>query len=117
MKTKSAPHEKAISDVEVTNVSVHGFWMLIRDRELFLPFTRFPWFRDAPIGQLVNVELPQPCHLYWPDLDVDHHVDSIEHPERYPLVSKASPNQRVQRTDRRVTRPATQHPRRAPARR
>jgi hypothetical protein len=25
--------------------------------------------------------------LHWPDLDVDLHVDSIEHPERYPLVA------------------------------
>jgi hypothetical protein len=29
-------------------------------------------------------ERPQPQHLYWPDLDVDLSVDSIEHPERYP---------------------------------
>src|SRR5215475_2321541 len=27
-------------------------------------------------------------HLYWPDLDVDLAVESIEHSERFPLVSK-----------------------------
>ena len=114
---KSAAHGKPTSAVEVTNVSVHGFWMLVRDRELFLPFAQFPWFKDASIGHLVNVELPQPHHLYWPDLDVDLHIDSIEHPERYPLVSRGSPNTNVQRTGSRVTRPAKQGPRRAPARR
>jgi hypothetical protein len=27
-------------------------------------------------------------HLYWPQLDVDLSVDSIRHPENFPLVSK-----------------------------
>jgi hypothetical protein len=35
----------------------------------------------------VALERPTPCHLYWPDLDVDLSLDSIEHPERYPLKS------------------------------
>ena len=39
------------------------------------------------MGKLLNVELPHPHHLYWPDLDVDLAVESIEHPERFPLVS------------------------------
>jgi len=78
-----------ISRVEVTNVSKHGFWVLLDGEELFLPFAEFPWFKDAPIGKLLNVERPRPHHLYWPDLDVDLAVESIRHPERFPLVSKA----------------------------
>ncbi|MFO1364757.1 MAG: DUF2442 domain-containing protein [Burkholderiales bacterium] len=77
------------SEVEVTNVSKHGFWLLIRNQEVFVPFTEFPWFKDAPIGHLLNVHLPSPHHLYWPDLDVDLAVDSLFHPERFPLVSRA----------------------------
>jgi len=114
---KSAVRGKCISDAEVTNVSVHGFWLLVRDRELILPFAQFPWFKDVSIGQLVNVEMPQPHHLYWPDLDIDLHVDSIEHPERYPLVSRVSPNKRTQRTGPRVTRPAKEDLGRPSARR
>jgi len=75
----------------VTNVSVHGFWLFIDGRELFVPFEHFPWFREASIGAITNVELPSPHHLYWPDLDVDLAVESIEHPEKYPLVSKVRP--------------------------
>jgi len=37
---------------------------------------------------LTAVERPSPHHLHWPDLDVDLSVESIEHPERYPLTSK-----------------------------
>lgn len=77
----------AISEPEVTHVSRHGFWVMLDERELFLPFEEFPWFEDAPVGAILNVQRPQPHHLRWPDLDVDLTVDSIEHPERYPLKS------------------------------
>ena len=77
------------SGVEVLNVSRHGFWLLIVAEELFVPFDQFPWFRDASIAQITNVSLPSPHHLYWPDLDVDLAIDSIRHPEMFPLVSKS----------------------------
>lgn len=84
----SAALGKNISDVEVTNVSKHGFWIILGDEELYLPFDKFPWFREAPIGKVTNVERPQPHHLYWPDLDVDLHIDSIRNPDQFPLMSK-----------------------------
>lgn len=76
--------------VEVTNISAHGFWLLLDEREVFLPFKTFPWFRKATIAQLLNVRWPTPHHLYWPDLDIDLATESIDHPEKYPLVSVAS---------------------------
>jgi Protein of unknown function (DUF2442) len=79
----------ATSKVEVTNISRHGFWVLLDDRELFLPFEKFPWFRNATVEAILEVQRPQPEHLYWPQLDVDLTVDSIEYPERYPLTSRA----------------------------
>jgi hypothetical protein len=84
---KSARHGKSTSGVEVANISAQGFWLLVNQHEYFVPFSLFPWFRDASIGQLLNVELPRAHHLYWPELDVDLHVDSLSHPEAYPLVS------------------------------
>jgi hypothetical protein len=78
------------STVEVTNISKHGFWLYLGDRELFLPFEEFPWFERAPVGAILDVERPQPHHLYWPALDVDLAVESIEHPDRYPLKSHAT---------------------------
>jgi len=69
---------------------------LLGERELFLSFEHFPWFRDVSIGQLCNVELSHPHHLYWPDLDVDVAVESIDHPERFPLVSRTRPKTRIQ---------------------
>ena len=76
------------STAEVTNISKHGFWLLLDGRELFLAFDQFPWFKKATVDTILNLERPAPQHLRWPDLDVDLAVDSIEHPERYPLKSR-----------------------------
>jgi len=72
----------------VTNISRYGFRVLLDERELFLPFEKYPWFKRASVEQILRLERPQPDHLRWPDLDVDLSVDSIEHPERYPLKAK-----------------------------
>ncbi len=89
---KSALRGKPTSKVEVANVAPGGFWLLLDERELFLPFKKFPWFRDATIREITTVERPSAHHLYWPELDIDLAVDSIERPDRFPLVSRARPN-------------------------
>jgi hypothetical protein len=75
---------------EIIHVSIHGFWLLLGDEELLLPFSEFAWFRQATIEQLTTIEWPSPDHLYWPLLDVDSSVASIRHPENFPLVSAVS---------------------------
>ena len=79
---------KNTSEVEVTNISPHGVWLLVRGRELFMPYADFPWFRDQPVKAIVKVEEPFPGHLRWPEIDVDLTVDMIEHPERFPLAAR-----------------------------
>ena len=111
---RSAPRGRSTSAVEVTNVSRNGFWLLLDGDELFVEFKHFPWFRDASIGHLLNVERPTPHHLYWPDLDVDLAAESLTSPERYPLVSRVRPNNARQRPVSRVTALADKHKGRAP---
>ena len=86
---KSAMRGNIISPVEVTNISRHGFWLLLDEEELFLPFAEFPWFRNAAVGKILAVQRPSDHHLYWPELDIDLAVESIRHPDRFPLKSKA----------------------------
>lgn len=86
---KSAPLGESTSAVEVSNISPHGFWLLLGDEELFVPFAEFPWFREATVRQIGHVERPSTQHLYWPDLDIDLAVASIRNPNAFPLVSKA----------------------------
>jgi hypothetical protein len=80
-------HGTIISAVEVTHISKHGFWLLLDDEELLLPFEMFPWFKSATVGQISNVERPTTGHLYWPDLDIDLAVESVRHPDAFPLVA------------------------------
>ena len=76
-----------ISSAEVTQVSKHGIWLLLQEKEHFLSFEDFPWFKDASVSALQNVNLLNSNHLHWPDLDVDLAVESIEHPELFPLIA------------------------------
>ncbi len=85
--TFEAPGKNTL-EIEVTNVSRHGFWLFVDGRELFVSFQDFPWFQQSTIHSIINVILLNPDHLYWPELDIDLSVESIEHPERYPLISK-----------------------------
>ena len=88
MRSNFAMHVTRTSDVEVTNVSSHGFWILTAGRELFLAFDDFPWFRYASIAEVTDVQELRPGHFRWPQLDVDLDIKSIEKPERYPLVAR-----------------------------
>lgn len=76
------------SAIEVSLVSKQGFWLLVESEELFVPYTEFPWFKKATIEQITEVEHPSANHLYWPMLDVDLSVESIRHPNAFPLVAK-----------------------------
>lgn len=82
---------KSTSEAEVTNISRHGVWLLAGERELFLPYAEFPWFRDASIRAVLHVEEPTPGHFYWPELDVDLGLETIDHPERFPLKARVEP--------------------------
>jgi hypothetical protein len=57
---KSAKPGKRTSAVEVTNISRHGFWLLTGGVEHFVAFDLFPWFREATVTELLNVEQPSP---------------------------------------------------------
>lgn len=76
------------SDVPVSLVSNQGFWLLAADEELFLSYADFPWFKDATIAQITNVERTNADHLYWPSLDIDLSVESVRDPSKFPLISK-----------------------------
>lgn len=88
MSNVSAPLGNNTSEAEVTHISKQGIWLMLGEREMFMSFEHFPWFRSAPLAAVQDVQGPSSRHLYWPQLDVDVAVESIEFPERFPLVSK-----------------------------
>ncbi len=75
-----------ISQVEVTNIDRFGFWLLVEDKEYFLPHEDFPWFQNATIDQILDVQLLHGDHLRWPALDIDLCLHSLAQPEAFPLI-------------------------------
>jgi hypothetical protein len=78
----------SISRSEITSIGPLGFWLLVDDREYFVPFADYPAFKDATVAQIYNVQQLGPEQLHWPELDVDIELDALQHPERFPLQFK-----------------------------
>ncbi len=74
--------------VEVTNISAHGVWLLAHNKELFMSYSDFPWFKDQTVKSIINVEEQSQGHFYWPDIEVDLTEEIIEFPESFPLKAK-----------------------------
>ncbi len=74
------------SAAEVLNISAHGIWILVRGREYFLDYDSFPWFKEARVADILQIELLQDSHLHWPASDVDLELECLEDPEKYPLI-------------------------------
>ena len=78
---------KSTSEIEI-NISSFGLWLLVDGQEYYAPYKNYPWFYNAKVSDIYNVELTNKEHLYWPNLDVDINVDCLKHPEKYPLRYK-----------------------------
>jgi hypothetical protein len=74
--------------VEVTNISSHGIWLYVKNKEYFLSYSDFPWFQDETVKKISNVEAISEDHFYWPDLDIDLSKDIIQNPSHYPQKYK-----------------------------
>lgn len=82
---KLLAHGARTSNIEVLNISPHGVWLWVKGKEYFLPYDDHPWFKDASLGEIYRVRLLHGHVLRWEDLDVDLALESLEHPDRYPL--------------------------------
>ena len=78
-----------ISYCEVTNITSMGFWILIDNKEYFIPFDDYPAFRIATIAQIYAVQRLSPTQFYWSELDIDIELDALEHPDQYSLAFRA----------------------------
>ena len=76
---------KSTSQVEIQEISKHGIWIYVKGREYFLSYKDYPWFKEAKISEVYNVQLLHGMHLHWPDLDVDLELEALLYPEKYPL--------------------------------
>jgi len=80
----------SISQIEVTNVDSQRIWLFVEEKEYFLSYENYPWFKESKLSDILNVELYSGGHIYWPALDIDLSINILENPKRYPLFSNRS---------------------------
>ena len=71
---------------EVSHISSYGVWLLVFNKEYFLPYSEFPWFKKAKTSKVRDVVMLNDRHLYWPQLDVDLELESLRNRKKYPLI-------------------------------
>ncbi|MCP5050996.1 MAG: DUF2442 domain-containing protein [bacterium] len=79
-------HGNNTSEIEFLNISIHVLWLYVKGKEYFLSYDEYPWFQNARLSEIHDVQLLHGHHLYWPKLDVDLSIDCLEHPGKYPLT-------------------------------
>ena len=98
---RSLKHGKDIS-VSVENITPFGIWLYVKEKEYFLSYKDYPYFKNQILSAIQNVQLLHYYHLYWPELDVDLEIDNLEHPEKYPLKFESKKNLTTHSTGRRT---------------
>ena len=84
-------NNSATTLVSVLMINAQGIMLSVQGHDYFLSYNRIPRMQDAPIRSVLNVQMSGSEAIEWPDLDVDLEIDSLRHPERYPLVIKRNP--------------------------
>ena len=74
----------------MTNIGATGFWLLVDDKEYFVPFDDYPVFWEATVAQIYAVQRLGPAQFHWPVLDADIELEALEYRERFPLVFRLS---------------------------
>ncbi len=83
------------TSVNVLMINGQGIMISVCGQDYFLSYNRIPWMRDASIKDVLNVQMCGNEAIEWPNLDVDLEIDSLRHPERYPLLIKRNPAETV----------------------
>lgn len=76
------------TSVDVLMINDRGLMLSVMGQDYFLSYNRVPWMRDATINEVLDVRMSGQNAVEWPKLDVDLEVESLKHPERYPLLIK-----------------------------
>ena len=85
MQTTSKSNISSTS-VGVLMINDKGVMLSVQGQDYFLSYNRVPWMRDATINEVLDVQMSGKNAIEWPKLEVDLEVESLKHPERYPLL-------------------------------
>lgn len=52
----SLTHRNNTLDVAITHISSHGIWLLAHNKELFMSYDDFAWFKDKMVKSIISVQ-------------------------------------------------------------
>ena len=76
------------TSANVLMINDKGLMLSVLGQDYFISFNRLPWMKDAATRDVLDVQMCGDDAIEWPKLDIDLEIDSLKHPERYPLVMK-----------------------------
>ena len=79
------------TSVSVLMINAQGIMLSVQGNDYFISYNRMPWLKDARISDVLNVRMSGRSAIEWTSLDIDLEIESLKHPERYPLIMKRSP--------------------------
>ena len=79
------------TSVSVLMINAQGIMLSVLGNDYFISYNRMPWLKDARISDVLNVHMSGRSAIEWKNLDIDLEIESLKHPERYPLIMKRSP--------------------------
>lgn len=80
IKTKTA---------QISHISPFGLWILIENTEYFIDFKDYPYFYKATLNQILDFSVDICGNFHWESLDIDIEKESLDSPEKYPLIYRA----------------------------
>ena len=86
---KNSKKDTQLTSVSVLMINSQGLMISVNGQDYFLSYNRVPWMRTASVANVLNVQMCGRNAIEWPDLNVDLEIESLRHPERYPLVMKS----------------------------
>ena len=79
------------TSVSVLMINAQGIMLSVQGNDYFISYNWMPWLKDARISDVLNVRISGRSAIEWTSLDIDLEIESLKHPERYPLIMKRSP--------------------------
>ena len=74
------------TQVSVLMINDKGIMLSVKGNDYFISYNRIPWMKNACISDALDVQMSGRNAIEWPKLDVDLEIESLKHPERYPLI-------------------------------
>jgi hypothetical protein len=74
--------------VKVHAIAANGITIEAQGNTYFLPYSTHPWFENAKVSDVFNVEPVGTNGIRLDTLDVDLAIESMIHSEKYPLMAK-----------------------------